>query len=97
MFCPEKSKCNVFVKILKTHQQCTFQICPGGEKKKNQIKKNMHCKRHLGWHTQSRLGQKMGKNNQFVLHLTNDKEKLVILFNEDETKDIGRILLVPAK
>ena len=44
-----------------------------------------------------KLDQQMGKNNQFVLHLTNDKEKLVIFFNEDETKESGRILLVPAK
>ena len=44
-----------------------------------------------------KLDQQMGKGAKFILHLTNDKEKLVILFNEDETKDIGRILLVAAK
>lgn len=44
-----------------------------------------------------KLDQQLGKGTQFVLHLTNDKEKLVILLNEEDTKETGKILLVPVK
>ena len=44
-----------------------------------------------------KLDQQMGERTQFILHLKNDKEKLVILLNEDDTKESGRILLVSAK
>lgn len=44
-----------------------------------------------------KLDQQMGERTQFILHLKNDKEKLVILLNEEDTKDSGRILLVAVK
>ena len=44
-----------------------------------------------------KLDQQMGERTQFILHLKNDKEKLVILLNEEDTKESGRILLVSAK
>ena len=44
-----------------------------------------------------KLDQQMGKGTQFILNVKNDKEKLVILLNEEDTPSSGKILLVPVK
>ena len=44
-----------------------------------------------------KLDQQMGKGTQFILNVKNDKEKLVILLNEEDTPTSGKILLVLAK
>ena len=44
-----------------------------------------------------KLDQQMGERTQFILHLKNDKEKLVILLNEEDAPSGGKVLLVPSK
>jgi hypothetical protein len=44
--------------------------------------------------TDGKLDQQMGKRTQFILHVKNEGEKLVVLFNEDDTENMGKIFLV---
>lgn len=40
-----------------------------------------------------KLNVKLGENSQFALHVANDNGNLIILFNEDGSKETGKIVM----